>query len=49
METILPPKKNNLMQDSKRNEENGYPVPDTNKTKKNDTKEPNYVHKNTLK
>jgi hypothetical protein len=32
METILPPK-NNLIQDSEGNEENGYPVPDSNKTK----------------
>jgi hypothetical protein len=31
METILFPK-NNLIQDSERNEENGYPVPDCNKT-----------------
>jgi hypothetical protein len=36
-------------QDSEGNEENGYPVPDSNKTKKNDTKEPNDVHKNNLK
>jgi hypothetical protein len=39
MEIILPPK-NNLIQDS---EENVYPVPDYNKTKINDTKEPNNV------
>jgi hypothetical protein len=32
METILPPK-NNLIQDSERNEENRYPVLDSNKTK----------------
>jgi hypothetical protein len=38
--------KNNLTQDSKGNEENGYPAKDFNKTKINDTKEPNYVHKN---
>jgi hypothetical protein len=31
METILPPK-NNLIQDSRGNEENEYPVPDSNKT-----------------
>jgi hypothetical protein len=37
------------MQDSEGNEENWYPVPDSNKTKLNDTKEPNNVHKNTLK
>jgi ABC-type transporter Mla subunit MlaD len=30
-------------------EENGYPVPDTNKTMINVTKEPNNAHKNTLK
>jgi hypothetical protein len=44
METILPPKVN-LIQDSEGNEENRYPVPDSNKTKKNDTKEPNGVQK----
>jgi hypothetical protein len=48
METTLPPK-NNLIQDSEGNEENGYPVPDSNKTKINDTKEPSYAHKNKLK
>jgi hypothetical protein len=47
MENILPPK-NKLVQDSEGNEENGYPVPDSNKTKINYTKEPNY-NKNTLK
>jgi hypothetical protein len=41
--------KNNLIQDSEGNEENGYPVLDSNKTKINDTKEPNNIHKNTLK
>jgi hypothetical protein len=40
METILPQKKN-LIQDSEENEENRYPVPDTNKTKTNNAKEPN--------
>jgi hypothetical protein len=44
----FPPKKN-LIQDSERNEENGYPVLDSNKTKINDAKQPNYAHKNTLK
>jgi hypothetical protein len=39
------PPKNNLIQDSQRNEENGYPVPDTNKAKIIDTKEPNNVTK----
>jgi hypothetical protein len=43
------PPKNKLIQNSERNEENGYPVPDTNKTKINYPKEPNKVHKNTLK
>jgi hypothetical protein len=37
METTLPPQKN-LIQDSEGNEENGYPVPDSNKTNINDTK-----------
>jgi hypothetical protein len=41
--------KNNLIQDSEGNEENGYSNPDSNKTKINDTKEPNDAHKNTLK
>jgi hypothetical protein len=43
------PPKNNLIQDSEGNEENRYPVPDSNKTKINDAKEPNKAHKNTLK
>jgi ABC-type transporter Mla subunit MlaD len=43
------PCKNNLIQDLEGNEENGYPILDTNKTKINDTKEPNNVHKNALK
>jgi hypothetical protein len=42
------PPKNNLIQDSEGNE-NGYPVLDSKKTKINDTKEPNDVHKNILK
>jgi hypothetical protein len=33
------PQKNNLIQDSEENEENGYSVPDSNETKINDTKE----------
>jgi hypothetical protein len=41
--------KNNLIQDSERDEENGYPVSDSNKTKINDAKEPNNAHKNILK
>jgi hypothetical protein len=36
------------MQDSEGNEENGYPVPDANKTKTNNAKEPKDVHKNIL-
>jgi hypothetical protein len=43
------PPRDNLIQDSKGNEENGYPVPDSNKTMINDTKEPSNAHKNTLK
>jgi hypothetical protein len=48
METILPPKIN-LIQDSEGNEENGYLVPDSIKSKVNNTKEPNDAHKNNLK
>jgi hypothetical protein len=40
---------NKLIQDSEGNGENGYPVLDSNKKKINDTKEPNYAHKNILK
>jgi hypothetical protein len=43
------PPKNKSVQDSEGNEENGYPVPYSNKTKINYPKEPNKVHKNTLK
>jgi hypothetical protein len=43
METILPTQ-NKLVQDSKGNEENRYPDPDSNKTKMNYTKESNQVH-----
>jgi hypothetical protein len=43
------PPKNNLIQNSEGNEENGYSVPDSNKTKINDAKEPNEAHKNNLK
>jgi hypothetical protein len=43
------PQNNNLIQDSEGNEENGHPVPDPNKTKINDTKEPSNACKNTLK
>jgi hypothetical protein len=47
METISP--QNNLIQDSEGNEENGCPVPDSNKTKINNTKEPKNPHENILK
>jgi hypothetical protein len=43
------PHKNNLKQNSEGNEESRYPVPDSIKTKINDTKEPSDAHKNTLK
>jgi hypothetical protein len=43
------PQKNNSMLDSEENEENGYPVPDPNKTTINDTKEHSDTDKNTLK
>jgi hypothetical protein len=43
------PPQNNLIQDSEGNEENRYPVLDSNKTKINDIKEPNNAHKNILK
>jgi hypothetical protein len=48
METILPPQ-NNLIQDSEGNEGNWYPVLDSNKTKVNNTEEPNDAHKTNLK
>jgi hypothetical protein len=41
--------KNKLVQDSEGNEENGYSIPDSNKTKINYPKESNKAHKNTLK
>jgi hypothetical protein len=40
---------NKLVQDSEENEENGYPDPDSNKTKINYTKESDEAHKNTMK
>jgi hypothetical protein len=43
------PTRNNLIQDKEGNEENGYPVPDVNKTKIKDAKEPNDAHNDTLK
>jgi hypothetical protein len=49
METTFLKKKKNFKQDSEGNEENRHPVPDPNKTKLNDTKEPSDTHKNTLK
>jgi hypothetical protein len=43
------PPENKVVQDLEKNEENGYPDPDSNKTKINYTKEPNEAHKNILK
>jgi hypothetical protein len=43
-----PSKKNNLMQDSEGNEENGYPVWDSNKTNISDAKEPNHIPTRTI-
>jgi hypothetical protein len=40
---------NKVLQDLERNEERGYPDPDSNKTKINYTKKPNEAHKNILK
>jgi hypothetical protein len=40
------PPKNNLIQDSEGNEENRYPCADSNKTKKNNAKEPKEANKN---
>jgi hypothetical protein len=48
MEKILP-QKNKLIHDSEENEENRYPLPDSNKTKINYAKEPKEAHKNILK
>jgi hypothetical protein len=47
--TTTTTKKNNSTEDLVGNEENGYPVPDSNKTMINDTKEPSEAHKNILK
>jgi hypothetical protein len=41
--------KSKLVQDSERNEENGYPDPDSNKTMINYTKEPKEAHRNSLR
>jgi hypothetical protein len=38
------PPQNKLVQDSEGSEQNGYPDPDSNKTKINYTKEPNEAH-----
>jgi hypothetical protein len=43
------PFKNNLIWDSEENEENGYAVPESNKTKINNAKELNNAHKAILK
>jgi chromosome segregation ATPase len=43
------PLQKNLIHYSEGNEETRYPAPDSNKTKINDTKEPNDIHKNILK
>jgi hypothetical protein len=43
------PLKNKLVQDSEGNKENGYPDPDSNKTKINHTEEPNESQKINLK
>jgi hypothetical protein len=43
------PQKNNFIQDSEGNEENGYPVPDPNQRMINNTKEPRNAHKSTHK
>jgi hypothetical protein len=43
------PCQNNLIQDSEGNAENRYPILDSNKTKIDDAKEPNNVHKNLIK
>jgi hypothetical protein len=44
-----PHPQNKLIQDSEGNEENGYPILDSNKTNMNYAKEPNKAHKNNLK
>jgi hypothetical protein len=49
VETTLLKKKKNSIQDSVGNEENGYPIPDLNKTMINITKEPSDTHIKTLK
>jgi hypothetical protein len=48
MGTTLFKKKNNSIEDSVVNEENGYPVPDPNETVTIVIKDPSDVHKNKL-
>jgi hypothetical protein len=48
MEKHSPPPKKNLIQDSEGNEENGYPVPDSNKRKISNTKKSSNGQKNKL-
>jgi hypothetical protein len=43
------PQKNNLIHDSEENEGNGYPVPDSNKTKINDARNPMMSTRTALK
>jgi hypothetical protein len=43
------PSKNKVVKNLEQNKENGYPDPDSNKTKINYTKEPNEAQKNNLK
>jgi hypothetical protein len=43
------PPSNKLVQEPEGNEENGYPDSDSNKTKRNNTKESNEANKNFLK
>jgi hypothetical protein len=44
-----PLSQNNLIQDLQENEENGYPVPESNKVKINDTNKPRDAHKSNIK
>jgi hypothetical protein len=47
--TLSSKKNNNLIQDLEGNEEKGCPVPNSNKTKVNNYKDPGDANKNTLK
>jgi hypothetical protein len=47
--TNYSPPQNKVVQDLEQNEENGYPDPNSNRTKINYIKEPNKAHKNILK